>query len=430
VEFGESTLLGRTARDTTPTDSHAVSLPQLEPARTYYFRLVSKDRAGNVTVNDNGGALYTFTTLMPLLPPWTDNMERGNTNWTVYTVDESERGWALGVPGALQPAAHSPTNAWASNLTGDFASQIESYLISPAIQLTGGNTAKLKFWHAYDFTATSENDIYHGGELLLITGNAVEPISLGVYSDDVVDWEAVEVDLTPHLGKIVYLAWHYFLFSLDAAPRTGWLLDDVSVTVSNTPTGTLIVSNNLWQSSFTLDGTPRSGRTLVVTNAATGQHIIAFNPVPFYNTPAPQTNTLATGGTITFSGNYTFADANANGISDAYELERFGQIDPIRTELTDTDNDGQSDWAEFVAGTDPKNPVSSFHLDPTILPGDQIRLAWPSAPGHGYRLLGSTNAKSWSPFSDWLRATGYSAGLTLPPTTNGAPNFFHIEAQP
>ena len=141
IEFGESTLLGRTALDPTPTASHAVSLPQLQPARNYYFRIITKDRAGNTTVDDNNGAFHTFTTLQPKLPPWTDDLEHGKTNWTVYTVDDSERGWELGVPGFLSPPAHSPTNAWGSNLSGDYASAIESYLISPAIQLTGGNSA-------------------------------------------------------------------------------------------------------------------------------------------------------------------------------------------------------------------------------------------------------------------------------------------------
>lgn len=433
VEFGESPLLGRTALDITPTYAHAVPLAQLEPARTYYFRVVTKDRAGNITVDDNNGNYHTFTTRQPLLPPWSDNLEGANTNWTVYTVDESERGWELGVPGVLSPPAHSPTNAWGSNLSGEYASAIESYLISPAIQLTGGNTAKLRFWHAYDFTAPSDFDIFHAGEVLLLTDNALEPISLGVFADDVVDWEPVEVDLTPYLGKIVYIAWHYFLFSLDSLPRTGWLVDDVSITVSNAPIGTLVVSNNLWQSSFTLSGASGhfgNGRWTAITNAAAGQYTIQYGTVPYYTTPLAQTNTLAAGGSLTFIGNYTFTDANNNGIPDSYELEKFGPLNPARNQLTDTDNDGVSDWGEFVAGTDPTNSLATFRINTTVLPNKQIRLDWPSAPGHGYRLLNSTNALNWSPVSNWIRAAGNNSSFTLPPATNSVPNFFRLEAQP
>jgi hypothetical protein len=512
IEFGESTLLGRTAQDATPTFSHAVALPQLEPARTYYFQIVSKDRAGNVTVDDNDGAFHTFTTLQPRLPPWTDNLESGRTNWTVYTVDESERGWELGVPGIVSPPAYSPTNAWGSNLKGEFASAIESYLISPAIQLTGGNVATLKFAHAYDFIETSDADIFHAGEVLLLTDNALAPISLGVFYDDAEDWNEVEINLTPYLGKIVYIAWHYFLFSLDSAPRMGWLVDDVSITVSNAPIGMLVVSNNLWQSSFVLSGPsggPGVGRWTAITNAAPGQYVIQYGAVPWFQTPPPQTNTLAAGGTINFIGNYTFADANANGIPDAYEMEKFGVIDPLRSGNTDTDLDGLSDWAEFIAGTDPLNPPPSFQLRAqplaanliqlswpaatnysyrvhassnavawlpqgnwfaasgtngtytlatttngpakffrveaaapaspfsatfkvatTLLPNGQVRLDWPGAPGHGYRVLSSTNMVNWTPFSNWIRATGYAVNFTLPAPANAAPNFFRVQAEP
>jgi hypothetical protein len=512
VEFGESTLLGRTALDTTPTFSHAVTLPQLEPARTYYYRIVTKDRAGNLTVDDNDGAFHTFTTLQPRQPPWTDNLEGVNTNWTVYTVDESERGWELGVPGFASPPAHSPTNAWGSNLSGEFASAIESYLISPAIQLTNGSTATLRFWHAYDFTAPSEFDILHAGEVLLLTDNALEPISLGVFSDDLVDWEEVEIDLTPYAGKIVYIAWHYFLFSLDSLPRTGWLVDDVSITAVNPTTGTIIISNNLWQSSFTLSGPSGNsgvGRLAVITNAAAGQYTIQYGAAPYFTTPVNQSSNLVAGQTVTFTGNYTFTDANTNSLPDAYEAEKFGALDFTRTKTTDTDHDGLSDWAEFIAGSDPVNPpppfrltaqrltnnlihlswpsvtnhtyrvhgssnttawlpasgsfaatgtnttytlatttngateffrveatppasavAATFKVTATVLPSQQIRLDWPSAPGHGYRILGSTNLVTWSPFTDWIRTTGYTANQTLPPRTNGAPNFFRLEAQP
>ncbi|KAB2653956.1 MAG: hypothetical protein DVB33_01215 [Verrucomicrobia bacterium] len=60
----------------------------------------------------------------------------------------------------------------------------------------------------------------------------------------------------------------------------------------------------------------------------------------------------------------------------------------------------------------------------------QIRLDWPSAPGHGYRMLGSVNMATWNVYSDWIRASGYTTGLTLPAATNGAPRFFRVEAQP
>ena len=193
------------------------------------------------------------------------------------------------------------------------------------------------------------------------------------------------------------------------------------------------ITNNLWQAFYALTGpTNRAagGRGEMIANAPPGQYIIQYADLPYYQTPAAQTNLLAAGGSVTFTGNYTFADANNNGIPDAYEIEKFGAVDPLRTKLTDTDHDGLGDWGEFVAGTNPNDPLNVFRLNAAVLPNQQVRFDWPSTPGHGYRLLGSTNASSWSPFSDWLRASVATTGFTLPARTNGAPNLFRIEAQP
>jgi hypothetical protein len=69
VEFGESTFLGRTAYEPNLETSHAVELDGLAPDQTYYYRVISRDAAGNFKTDDNNGQLYTFHTLLPLIPP-------------------------------------------------------------------------------------------------------------------------------------------------------------------------------------------------------------------------------------------------------------------------------------------------------------------------------------------------------------------------
>ena len=43
----------------------------LAPDQTYFFRVVSRDAAGNTATDDKAGKLYAFHTLLPLLPPTT-----------------------------------------------------------------------------------------------------------------------------------------------------------------------------------------------------------------------------------------------------------------------------------------------------------------------------------------------------------------------
>ncbi len=226
----------------------------------------------------------------------------------------------------------------------------------------------------------------------------------------------------------------YELFSFDTREPPGWLVDDVSVTVTNILPGTIQVTNNIWEAPFILTGPifrNGKGTSLLVTNAPPGQYIVTYGDVPYYQTPTPQTNNLVSGGLAVFQGNYIFTDANSNAIADAWETNYFGTVSTNRTRLTDSDSDGMSDYAEFIAGTDPMSAASKFQISSvTILPGGYVRLSWPSAVGHAYRVQGSTNGANWSPVSGWIQATTAGTTFTLPPSGPGPPYLFRIEVQP
>jgi len=426
VQFGESPFLGQTAYVSSFDYAHEVILAGLVPNRGYFYRVVSRDTAGNSSVDDNHGALYQFSTLTPLSPPWSDNLDTGATNWTVQTSPDSEVGWELGVPNnGAETSAHSPPNAWGSNLHGTAIDTAQSFLISPAIELTGGNTATLTFWHRYDMAQNDDGlDIYEYGDLLLLTNNTTTPITLNEYSDVSDGWVREQVDLTPYIGQVVYLVFDYELFSLDGRVRPGWLVDEISITVSNVSPGTIHVTKNLWQPAYIMTGPLfRSSRLpdTLITNAPPGQYIVNFGDAPYYQTPAPQTNTLVSGGNLLFQGNYTFVDANSNGIADAWETNFFGSLVTNRTHFTDSDSDGMSDYAEFLAGTDPTSASSKFQVSSiTMMSDGSFRLIWPSAAGHAYRIYGSTNLFDWTPASDWVQAVFGTMTYTLsPPVTNG-----------
>jgi hypothetical protein len=233
------------------------------------------------------------------------------------------------------------------------------------------------------------------------------------------------------MGKVVYLAWYYFLFSMDTAPRPGWLVDDISISVSTVAPGTIQITNNLWQAQYILSGaTSRkgSGKSAILTNMPAGEYVIEYPEIPYYIAPAAQTNTLVSGGSITFQGNYTLADTNGNGIADAWETAFMGNVSAFRTSQTDTDGDGMSDLEEFLAGTDPTRPPPAFRLTVTRNSSQSLRLEWPSAPGQQYRVYSSTNSTSWLPHTGWIEATSTVTRVGIPLNSSTAPVFFKVQA--
>lgn len=428
VQFGESPLLGRTAYHSALTDSHALKLGGLQADRVYFYRVVSRDQAGNTTINDNGGELHTFRTLTPFPMPWFDNLEGSQTNWIVLNGEVSAASWQLGTPAnGLETAAYSGTNSWGSNLEGDFIDVGDTTLAGPAIALDQ-SPAFLRFWHSYDFRQQSEFDIAEGGEVYISIDDGNTWTFLKSFEDSSFGWEEARIDLTPYAGQVIRLGFYYGLFTFENANHPGWLIDDLSITTDRF----IQITNNISQAQFTLSGPiSRSGSGLntIVTNAPGGQYVLTFLPVPFYTTPPAQTNTL-TSFELVFEGNYEFPDTNANGMSDLWEQQFFGSVSTNRTEATDSDGDGMSDFAEFAAGTNPTNPASTLSLIPELLTNGTVRLEWSAVPDRAYLLQSSSDAITWTPLTSWMEATTTNVSFAVPLQYNGTANLFRLQVRP
>jgi len=441
VQYGESVLLGRTAYSGTLVTNHAVIVAGLQANRNYFYQVASRDNADNTAVDDNLGALYTFTTRKAPQPPWFDNLENGPGDWTVMpdTVQGTDLNWSFGTPNnGLQTSAHSGTNAWGSNLSGQSFNLFESsFLYGPVIDLSGFSSATLTFWHCFDFSSGFES-----GQVGVSTSSSTPPASIPTLADysgqSALDWEqAPPVDLTAFVGKTIQVVWYYQGIDISSAPN-GWLLDDISIT-GVAGGGTIVISKNLGQGTFTLNGLlSQSGTATLttITNAPPGPYTVQFSDVAFYQTPLDQSNTLTNNGMLTFTGFYDFLDANRNGISDAWEKYYFGSVTTNRTQFTDTDGDGMSDYAEFIAGTDPTNAASKLvFLSATLQTNDQVQLQWSAIGGRLYQVLAapaSTNLSSWAPISDWLQAPILQPSPMSYTATNATQRsrFYRVQVRP
>ncbi|HEU6449264.1 MAG TPA: choice-of-anchor J domain-containing protein, partial [Verrucomicrobiae bacterium] len=434
LQYGESSILSHTAYNADLSTNHSLTISGLLANHTYYFQVTSRDDAGNATVDDNHGALYTFTTVQTLRPPWSDDFESGALGWTVVT--DTNYGydfeWTLGTPNnGLQTSGHNSSTAWGSDLNGQNVSFIDhTYLISPEIDLSGLSEAKLTFWHCFDFSSAP----YEEGQLLIRTGGSTSLSSLPVLADysgdSAPDWRKETNDLTAYVGQTVQLVWEYAgVFGI--SQYYGWLVDDVSIT-GIAGSGKIVISKNLGEGSYTLTGPlRRTGKAAITTisNAPPGEYTVKFSDVTFYQTPTAQTNTLDDGGTVNFDGNYTFIDVNSNGISDAWEKYYFGAAGTNRTQFADSDGDGMSDYAEFIAGTNPTNAASKFIFVSAVVQTNRVQLKWSVIPGRLYQLDGSTDLINWTPVTGWQQAVTSPMSYSGTNAATGL-QFFRVDVEP
>jgi len=404
--------------------NHAVTISGLLANHVYHYLVASRDQAGNSTVDDNNGNLYTFQTLKAPKPPWFDNLESGAPGWSVVPDPSqgSDLNWTLGTPNnGLATSAHSGTNAWGGDLDGDQNfTAISTFLYAPLIDLSGLTSATLTFSNVFDFTRLDPVfDTYYieDGGVFVSTNSSTPPslnLPLGLdYAGNAAHtWTKQTVDLSQFVGQTIQVVFYYQAFNFGDTIY-GWTIDDVGIT-GVVAGGNITVTKNLGQGTWSLSSLSPIGLVpvqsgvvpaITISNLAAGNYVAQFGDVPDYITPVDQTNTLTVGGTINFTGNYSFLDVNHNGISDAWEMENFGSVTTNRTQLTDTDRDGMSDYAEFIAGTDPNDPASRFYFMRIMQTNWLVQLDWIVVTNRLYQVSVSTNLKSWLPLTTWLQAS-------------------------
>ena len=104
-------------------------------------------------------------------------------------------------------------------------------------------------------------------------------------------------------------------------------------------------------------------------------------------------------------------DTNNNGIDDAWEFRWLGDL-TAATAASDHDNDGRTDLAEFLAGTNPLDPASNLRIVSHNYSADygMVTIQFTSSPARLYQIQHTTDLTSW--VDSGLGSFSPDAGLT------------------
>ncbi len=120
-------------------------------------------------------------------------------------------------------------------------------------------------------------------------------------------------------------------------------------------------------------------------------------------------------------------DTDADGIPDAWETAHGLTVGSSTNDATlDSDGDGQSNQAEFLAGTDPQSSASVFAITTTALStasgSPALTVAWSGVAGHYYEVRTSPDLVTWTTATYVLATADGAKSVELP--TAGAERFF------
>ena len=107
-------------------------------------------------------------------------------------------------------------------------------------------------------------------------------------------------------------------------------------------------------------------------------------------------------------------DNNYDGLPDDWQARYWGP-DPTKWPApgADSDGDGASNLAEFLAGTDPTDPSSVLRTRVGAT-REGLLVSWNSVPGYIYQLQSSPNLRQWTTTGSPRFAAGVTTSLLVP----------------
>ena len=172
---------------------------------------------------------------VPPAPIFEEDFETGAAGWTTQDLGESGTLWELGKPTNGPGEAHSPTRAYGTGLAKDYGDYTDVYLVSPVIDLTGLDNARLEFWSYRDCEPAFEGELTDACQVGILDedGEYLNDVPIWIRGGEAKQWRLEKGKIPAEaLGQKIRLE---FSFSSDGGqdngPQAGWFIDDVAITI-------------------------------------------------------------------------------------------------------------------------------------------------------------------------------------------------------
>ena len=187
------------------------------------------DFGNNEVISDD----YSVELKSGISTGYSEDFETNPAGWTSYGDGNS---WEWGEPTSGPGSALTGDNVYATNLSGDYESNMNASLEMPPIDLPEGE-AYLQFSHWHEFEKYDSGSAYDFGHVVISTDQE-EWTQLETFEGLTSDWEEIEIDLSEYSGERVYIAFN--ATSDISVNKEGWYIDNVALSdTSNQDTDSL-----------------------------------------------------------------------------------------------------------------------------------------------------------------------------------------------
>ena len=156
----------------------------------------------------------------------------------------------------------------------------------------------------------------------------------------------------------------------------------------------------------------------------------------FENTSATVSGTFgAFAGSLNFTVLDTIPDNfgayAGDGLGDDWQVQFFGQNNPLAAPALDPDGDGETNAFEFIAGLIPNDPASTFHLKIAPVPGQPLRknvIFSPRLAGRTYLVKSRlTLGDAWQPLTTSTQSDNDIERTVTDLNATGGKKFYRVE---